>query len=325
MKKVGLFVVKLGVAAGLVFWLIKQKRLDFAVLNNIQYDVTALLLFVTGAFFVFGALLLLGYRLWLLISFKNFSVSYTRILCITFMGTFWSVILPGLLGGDAVKAIYLCYNVSERRIDALASILIDRFLGLYSLLLLGTLTLFFAWAINALPFDPTILLIAPITVIIVGAGMLLIAWDNFFNSKAVKGMFVYVPKRIQNLLISLREYLKKPKLVIGVIFLSLCGHIFVVGSFIMAAMLLQDTIPIFTHFIINPLAMVMNMLPLTPGGVGLAEGAFSYLFEAAGSSNGAIIGLLGRFIQYAIYISTGSIAMLVLKTRNKIIFLKNKS
>ena len=44
--------------------------------------------------------------------------------------------------------------------------------------------------------------------------------------------------------------------------------------------------------------MVMNVIPITPGGVGVTESAFSYLYDAAGCAMGATIGILGRTIQY---------------------------
>jgi uncharacterized membrane protein YbhN (UPF0104 family) len=48
--------------------------------------------------------------------------------------------------------------------------------------------------------------------------------------------------------------------------------------------------------------MAMNMVPITPGELGISESAFSLLFQIAGSANGATIGFRGRFIQYGVFI-----------------------
>jgi uncharacterized membrane protein YbhN (UPF0104 family) len=69
------------------------------------------------------------------------------------------------------------------------------------------------------------------------------------------------------------------------------------------------------HFVADPLAMVMNVVPLTPGGIGITEGAFSFLFEQMGSPSGAEIGLVGRGIQYVAYVVGGSIALLAVRFR----------
>jgi uncharacterized membrane protein YbhN (UPF0104 family) len=223
-----------------------------------------------------------------------------------------------LAGGDAMKAIYLCSNVSERRIDALSLIVVDRVIGLYSLLLLGTIAFFLGETVDAIPLDRRILLAAPTAVIVVGLGACFIAWDGFFNSHFLKTLCFRMPKAILNFIKALRSYLKAPKLLMGAVILSVLNHALVVVSFVVAAFLLKDNLPIFAHFIINPLAMLANVIPLTPGGLGMAEGAFSLIFQAAGSANGAIVGLLGRFIQYAVFILAGSAAILLLKVRSQI-------
>lgn len=317
-KKLFSFLIKTGISAGLIFWLLKQDRLDFTYLTTLSFDMHTLVLITVGAISVFSGLLLLGWRLWLLLNFKRFSVTYKKALNLTFMGSFFGAVLPGLVGGDLVKAAYLCANVSERRTDALASVLIDRALGLYSLLLLGALVLCSAWILNVVPLNTSIVLVTPFLVVVLTLGIFLIAWDGFFDSQIVQMFFSLLPQKIQDFFKALRDYLRAPKLIIFVIALSLFNHALVVGSFIAAGALLKDNIPILAHFILNPLAMLMNARPLTPGGLGMAESVFSFLFDSAGSSNGAMIGLIGRCIQYVVFIMSGSIALSFLKMRSRI-------
>jgi len=155
-KKFTFFAIKIGISSALIIWLFKQDRLDFSSLNRLCVDIDTVVLFLCGAIFVFCGLLLLGLRLWLLLRFKRFCITFKRVLGITLMGSFLGVVLPGLVGGDAMKAVYLCSNVCERRMDALSSVFIDRVLGLYSLLLLGALALCAMWAVDS--HTPSILL-----------------------------------------------------------------------------------------------------------------------------------------------------------------------
>lgn len=317
-RKVVLFIIKIGVSVALIFWLIKHNKLNFIILSNLQFDFNTISLLCVGTFFVICALLLLGYRLWLFIRFKMFHVSFWKVFALTLVGSFWSVILPGVVGGDAVKAIYLCSNVSERRMDVLTAVFIDRVIGFYSLLLLGTLVLIFALGLDSIPFNPTVLLVAPTIVVVASIGMVLVMWNRFFNLHSVQYFYLRAPKKIQYFIKSIREYFCTPSLIMIAIILSIANHVLVVGSFIIAALLLHNNIPLLVHFIINPLAMVMNIIPLTPGGIGITESAFSFLFDAAGYPNGAMVGLLGRFIQYIVFIVSGSIAMPLLKMRSTI-------
>ena len=63
------------------------------------------------------------------------------------------------------------------------------------------------------------------------------------------------------------------------------------------------------------LGKVMNVIPLTPGGIGITEEAFSFLFQNMGFDSGATLGLLGRVIQYLTFTAGGSVALLTVRMR----------
>jgi len=322
MKKILLLIIKIVIAGSFIMMLIRSNRLDLSLLKTLKVDINTVLLLAIGTSFVFFGLLLMAWRLQLLLRFKGFTLSYQKVAGITFAGSFLGVLLPGLIGGDALKAIYLCGNVTERRMDAFSSVVIDRLLGLFSLFLLGTSALYIGWIVDLLPFDSKVFMVAPFFVLLACIGGLLFAWDTFFNLPIVQLIFLKLPIIIKNLLLSSRGYLKNFKLIMIITVLSLFNHIFVVNSFIIAAILINDNISILSHFIINPLAMIMNVIPITPGGLGITESTFSYLFQYAGSSNGAIVGLFGRTIQYFVFIITGALALVILKMRSAI-FINN--
>ena len=84
-------------------------------------------------------------------------------------------------------------------------------------------------------------------------------------------------------------------------------------GFVIMGILIQDTLPVLAHFIINPIALLLNGIPLTPGGLGITESAFAYLYQAADSQNGAVISLLGRLNQYLVYAIIGIPALFLVR------------
>jgi uncharacterized protein (TIRG00374 family) len=312
-KRIAVFVVKVAVATGLIYWLCRQGRLDFKSLAQLTFDVRTVALLLAGAVSVFCGLLLLGWRIRMLLCFQRFDVSYGTALGLTLIGSFFGAVLPGLIGGDGVKAVYVCRWVSERRVDALAAIVIDRVLGLYSLVLLGALAFLVAWITNSVPFHSPVLAAMPAILLLGAAGMFLVSRHWFIDARPVRKFVSWLPDVAQRLIRAMRNYLESPRLVLTAIVLSVLNHSLVVIGFVLAALLLQNELSMFTHFILNPIAMVMNGIPLTPGGLGLSESAFSFLFQAAGSSQGAMVGLLGRFIQYGVFAVGGSVALFFLK------------
>jgi len=313
LRRALLFLLKAGLAVALLHWMVRRSILDFGVLSRLAVDSRTIGLCALGLACVFLAVALLAKRLTLILRHRDLPVPFSRALGLTLIGALFGSVLPGLVGGDVVKAVYLCTDARGRRVEALAGVMVDRVLGLYSLLLLGTLALGAARLAHFEWVSMPILMAAPTAVAALTAGMVMIAWDAPARWGAVRAVFVRLPGKIQTLIRSLRSYLKSPALMLRVVALSLCVHGLTVIAFVIAASLLRDGLQVSAHFVLNPLAMAMNMVPLTPGGLGLAEGAFGYLFEQAGSSNGAIIGLLGRLIQYTVFGIGGAVALMAMK------------
>jgi uncharacterized protein (TIRG00374 family) len=303
------FALKTGLALGLLWWLFRSNRLNAALLLGIGADLRVAGVILAGAACVFCGQLLLAARLLALLRHQELKVSYARALGLTLIGSFFGSILPGLVSGDAVRAAYLLSDAAGRRSRAIAAVMIDRIIGLYSLLLLGTVALLVAWPAGAVPRQALLLLCAPLAVAGLTAVLALMAWKGIGRVRVVAKADSLAPRRMQNLVRSFRHCLGSPRLLGAAVGLSLANHVLVIMTFVAAGALLNDSVSPFYHFILDPLAMVMNALPVTPGGIGVTEGAFSFLFEAIGSSKGAAIGLLGRFIQYSAFAVAGTMAL----------------
>jgi len=317
-KSIALFIVKLSIAALLIYWLLKQKRLDLTPLLDIRLDIRNISLLLTGCIGVFIGLILLGIRLRLLLRYQNFNISNKMALDYTMLGSFFGAILPGLVGGDAVKAVYICSSVPERRMDAFSAVMIDRMFGLFSLFLLASIAGFFGMITQSIPFNSKVLWISPMLVVIIFAFVLFFRSELIFNTNWFQYLLNRIPLKLKRLLVSLRSYLKSPKLLLIVITISLLNHSCVIISFLVMGMIIDDPLPLFSHFIVNPIAMSINMIPLTPGGIGLTESAFAFLYQAGGSSNGALIGLSGRMLQYAVFVIGGLYAFFSLRVKDRI-------
>ncbi len=74
----------------------------------------------------------------LLLHARGIAVSWWRCLRLTMVGTFFNYCMPGTTGGDVVKAYYAARH-SDRRADAVMSIIVDRVAGLVGLVLLAAL------------------------------------------------------------------------------------------------------------------------------------------------------------------------------------------
>ena len=87
-----------------------------------------------------------------------------------FIGMVFNLVIPGAVGGDLIKAAYLV-RMRIRKTQAVASMVIDRILGLLGLFILAAVAGGFAWQLA--PTDVRKLIIA--AWVAVGAGFFALA------------------------------------------------------------------------------------------------------------------------------------------------------
>ncbi len=271
--------LKTAIAAGLIYWLFKSNRLDARAFLRIEVTPWVIGLISLAAFGVFCGQLLLALRLLLLLRTAKVDVTYARVLGVTLVGSFFSVVLPGLVGGDVVRAVYLCSDAVGKRANAVGTVIADRALGFYSLFLLGTMAWGAAWIVGDIsPRNPA-LWTAPALTLCLTVGLALMGIRGYDKWSVVRAAWSRVPSGLRNLIRTLHDCLSRPGLLAAAILLSLLNHALVVATYLVAARILGDALPWSTHFVLSPLAMVMNMVAVTPGGIGLTEGTFSFLYE----------------------------------------------
>jgi len=308
-----LLLAKFALAFGVIFWLYRQGILDLAVLGELDRDGRTFGLLLVAGLAVCLGLVALAYRLSYLLRVQGFSAPVKDLIKLTWAGALCSVVAPGLLGADALKAAYLCSRVTERRMDVFAAILFDRIVGLFALFLLGSIAVAVAWAANAMPFQGAILWAAPIALFIASIGGFSIVWDRTYRLPLVQWLVQRMPSVLQSLVQAFRKFANAPRAIGIAVVLSLFNHALMVLVFVLAARLISDPLSVFDHAVLTPIAVTMNAVPVTPGGLGVTEGTFAYLAGAAGSGNGALIVLISRIIQYGVYLLGGLLSIFFLR------------
>ncbi|MFT3787937.1 MAG: lysylphosphatidylglycerol synthase transmembrane domain-containing protein [Tepidisphaeraceae bacterium] len=76
------------------------------------------------------------WRWWLLMRIVDVRMPLSRAFAINMVGSFYNSFLLGSTGGDVIKAVYAARN-SNHRTRAVISVMVDRVIGLYGLIVLG--------------------------------------------------------------------------------------------------------------------------------------------------------------------------------------------
>jgi glycosyltransferase 2 family protein len=245
------------------------------------------------------------------------------------VGYFLSTFLPGSIGGDIVKAAFLAKEQSRRTV-AVATVLIDRVIGLLGLFYLVAITGSIFYFLG----DPCLenrtlrgLLIASLGVV---AGSI-ITWILAgllpeWRAQKFAGRLENIPKvghSFAELWRAAWMYRSKFRYVAGSLALALVAQVgMVIGFFAGAHVFVQPEGPTPTpsvaeHFLIVPVGLTVAALAPVPGGAGVGElgfGALYYLVLGTkeAEARGVLASLVARVIAWILGI-VGFLFYLVMK------------
>lgn len=250
--------------------------------------------------------MLLTYKWNLLLRVRSKFVSFWRLLAINMIGGFWGLFLPSSLSTDVIRGYYLIKTSSDKAVSV-TSIIIDRFISLFALLVFVTIALFFTGdIIKDLQFGYYILgffLLAGIGIGIINTKSFSIFIDSvnkrFKNQKIIN--------KIIKLRVALLEYNKYPVTLSCSFLLSILVQLERVLWYITISRSFGIDIPFVYYFIFCPLIIVILMIPVSIGGLGVREGAFVAFFTLAGMSldEAVIVSFTSSLITNIVTVSGG--------------------
>ena len=282
--------IKILIAAGLIYWLISSGKLDFKLLMGLRNHLSAVLIAILLSLL---NLILVSLR-WETILGARSQVKLTTsgLFKVSWIGQFFSSVLPGSVSGDLVKILYVQkIDKSFSKKFIFASILIDRVMGLCGLILLvGMSSILFGEKIvlNAPALAPLLKMNYVLTGVVLFSFILFLFFHDFiryflvkFESLAFKGILQKIVSLWDDLVLIKSRILKA----VG---LSLLVQFFGVLIF---WSLIQPSVDGQMNFIqalaFIPIGLMTLALPIAPSGLGVGHAIFQKLFELLSISNGA--------------------------------------
>lgn len=287
-KVISKWTLRLIFSLALLGWLLARTDLSviWTVASRLPIGMIPVLIALHLLAIVVGAL-----RWRLLIPQHNFSLLFR----LNLVGQFYSLVVPGQLAGDVVKAYRLGKGYQDAEIVA-ASVLLDKVTGLISLLLLGLVGLY----LSKLQVHSTILITVSLALFTILIILALGHMKSFVRVlQAIYGYLesrFYKPRRLIGQLRFFTDawlsYMNRPWLLIGSVVMGF-GYQFVslliillISSRIGISIGLEEWLWVFA------IVSVAVLIPLTVGGIGIREGAFVL-----------VLGLLGVPSESALAIS----------------------
>ena len=277
------------VSLGFVGLLVYFVRDDIPTILNTLKNVNRPLFFLAVAIF-FSTVLILAKRLQLIFAAEDVKISLGATCNLTFIGYFFNNFLPTSVGGDIVKAM-CASRITGQPVKSVTSVLMDRIFGLFTFILIPSVSLFFVSEMNP-------------KVRIVVYSFLAFSIFCFFLlfNRSLARRFHFIEKllnrirlgtKVRRIYDGLHNFRNHRGVIVRAMGLSILGQsvsLFVIYLMGVALGAPRESLPYF--FLLIPVVHLISMLP-SLNGLGIREVAYVYFLKNhIGTEKAAAVGIL---------------------------------
>lgn len=213
---------------------------------------------------------------------RRIRLSFADAFRFSFLGFFFNNAVPGATGGDVMKAYFASRNRASKT-EVFASVILDRIIGLVALVFLAGGALFLqAGELRFRRLAQGIYLLIAV---------LLVAGSVYYSRRLRRltgleflGRLLPYPDLVRRVDRSFFLYRLHKGTLTASFFVSFLAHFFTILNHILIGSALGLRIPMAAYFAYVPIGQVASAIPVLPGGWGVREAAYGYLFLNAGLS-----------------------------------------
>ena len=268
---------------------------------------------------------LMAYRWWTLLAPLNDEGRDGRppmatVMRIFFISTFVGTFLPASVGGDAVRA----YGLSKEGVggvDAVASVLMDRLLGVVSILMVAI-----AGAVLARDLIDIRALFPALAILMVACAAALAVVFSPRAAVAIAGLLARLPRGRDTgnrLVTAIQRYARFHLPMANVLLCSIAVQVLRVLQTYFLGLALGLAVPLGVYFALVPIILLIVLMPVTINGIGTTQAGFVWLFGRAGVAAGPAFALSVLFLGIAVIGNLPGAVMYLSRSRNSKLESKN--
>ena len=270
-------VIKLLIAAALVTFVVHQVGLDRLLEKWKNIDK---LLFLAGAAFLPIGISFSALRWRWLLRVNELDLSVGQALRFTWIGVFFSNVVPGLTGGDVIKAVYVA-KATGKKLRPVLSVLVDRVMGLLGLAVVAAVAALF-WIED----ERFIWLAAGLWggLVLLGLGVALFLSRRVRKLVRLDALLRKLPGKdvlmqFDQALTLYRGHMPGMALWLG---LSSLNHVFSLLGWVLINEALHGHMSWSSVLVLVPISQILTAIPLAPGGWGIGEFSIQWLWGQFG-------------------------------------------
>jgi uncharacterized protein (TIRG00374 family) len=232
-----------------------------------------------------------AYRWDVILRDRQVKISFWQALRSLMIGKFFSLVVPGYLSEDVVRALYLIRLNAASRALVFMSLIADRMMGIMTLFLVVASSLMALALETSAPMDARLLSLRTLTALALGGFVVFMLLVRRYPQPAAGLLRLAARVRLDRILGSayaeMHYYCSAARLQIKLLAISLANYALFIASFVILGYSLNMKVGLAAYCVFVPLGCLVTMIPIAPVGLGVGHVAFLALFAIAGSREGA--------------------------------------
>lgn len=270
--------VKILIAITILYLLVKSTQINISLFISLLqkplllFEVICLLLVMTLA---------AGWRWYLLNSAQEINLGFNKTIIATYVGSAFNNVLPGAVAGDIVRLFYVFKEFPQQKGRALLTLFSDRIMGFLAIFItISIVSIINFQFFSQQPHVLHLILICIAFGMCAITGFVFCLWLAKHMQVAAWLHKYFGYKKWCKSIISFFETLSifqfKKNIIIKSVIISVMTQLLMVCAIMSIANIMGLPQLAFSHYVIAMgVTQVVNLIPITPGGLGIGEMAFA--------------------------------------------------
>jgi uncharacterized protein (TIRG00374 family) len=244
-----------------------------------------------------GGVIVCGVLRWRwILRVQGLELSFWRACSISFIGMFFNAFMLGATGGDVMKAWYVARETHHKKAEAVATVIVDRIIGLLVLFVIALVMMVIFW--RRVFDDSHLRMFAVFTLLVVlgTVGVTVIGFWKGFADKlpGLRRNLERLPKydTFRRMVDAYRVYATHPGVLLRTALVTVGVHVFSMLSIVCIGRGLGITqAKLVDYFLYLPIINSIAAVPISISGFGVREGMYVTMFDRVGVPGGAALAL----------------------------------
>ena len=232
----------------------------------------------------------------------------------TLLGDFFSTVMPGTVGGDAVKA-YFVMKGAARKSGVLISTIADRLIGLCAMTGLALAMLVVTWTLGLIRHQAAN---AAAVSIAVAVAAILAAMAVLLSARLRRALGLRrllgrpsIQRYVAGAGQAVAALRRQPRALLGAAAISLISQSLQICAAMVIGLGLMLPLEWYGYFLYVPIIFIVAAVPLTPGGLGVAEQLYVAYLGWAGNPSGVLALALLMRLALTVSVLPGAVVLLL--------------